>query len=382
MFPSVLQDASTAFWALLCLQLTALIKRDYEYRWVTHLAVRNALGTESRSQSGARVPYQEATSKEHEFADAPVVRRPRGGGGTSALMPPTSHLQSSDATTTPPDARPKRPERQAPPDARRLARVAASVAARRRRRGRRARARQRRRGAGGLRGGSLDRHPCGGSVQRPARAVGAGRAGREVPGEARRQPADRRRPHVRLGRGLRRRRHDRGLGFAAATTWRGRSSRSRASRDRAGFPTRMAAFPAGSGRGARLACGRLRACWMHLYHNHFSAVERRCRPPRTRRTRPPRPTIALRYEAVDRAELAPIEDSPLQSRLAPRRTVDADALAGDRIETSWWTGLLCLGWRTSPSHARARPPADSPWHAREAARGAKSRATTTVVSGP
>ena len=39
-------------------------------------------------------------------------------------------------------------------------------------------------------------------------------------------------------------------------------------------------------------------------------------------------TIALRYELVDRAELAPIEDLA-QSLLAPRRTVDARALAGD-----------------------------------------------------
>ena len=38
-------------------------------------------------------------------------------------------------------------------------------------------------------------------------------------------------------------------------------------------------------------------------------------------------TIALRYELVDRAEMAPIEDLA-QSLLAPR-TVDARALAGE-----------------------------------------------------
>ena len=39
-------------------------------------------------------------------------------------------------------------------------------------------------------------------------------------------------------------------------------------------------------------------------------------------------TIALRYDLVDRSELAPIEDLA-QSLLAPRRTVDAKALAGE-----------------------------------------------------
>ena len=103
----------------------------------------------------------------------------------------------------------------------------------------------------------------------------------------------------------------------------------RASRDRAVFPEPDGgAFPAGFRPGARKACGRLLRCWMHLYHNHFSAVAEAGRADGANACFKRFLTIALRYELVDRAELAPIEDLA-QSLLAPRRTVDAKALAGE-----------------------------------------------------
>ena len=103
----------------------------------------------------------------------------------------------------------------------------------------------------------------------------------------------------------------------------------RASRDRAVFPDEDGgAFPAGFRPGTRKACGRLLKCWMHLYHNHFSAVAEAGRADAANACFKRFLTIALRYELVDRAELAPIEDLA-QSLLAPRRTVDAKALAGE-----------------------------------------------------
>ena len=103
----------------------------------------------------------------------------------------------------------------------------------------------------------------------------------------------------------------------------------RASRDRAVFPEPDGgAFPAGFRPGARKACGRLLRCWMHLYHNHFSAVAEAGRADAANACFKRFLTIALRYELVDRAELAPIEDLA-QGLLAPRRTVDAKALAGE-----------------------------------------------------
>ena len=103
----------------------------------------------------------------------------------------------------------------------------------------------------------------------------------------------------------------------------------RASRDRAVFPDEDGgSFPAGFRPGARKACGRLLRCWMHLYHNHFSAVAEAGRADAANACFKRFLTIALRYELVDRAELAPIEDLA-QGLLAPRRTVDAKALAGE-----------------------------------------------------
>ena len=100
-------------------------------------------------------------------------------------------------------------------------------------------------------------------------------------------------------------------------------------RDRAVFPDEDGgSFPAGFRPGARRACGRLLKCWMHLYHNHFSAVAEAGRADAANACFKRFLTIALRYELVDRAELAPIEDLA-QSLLAPRRTVDARALAGE-----------------------------------------------------
>ena len=64
------------------------------------------------------------------------------------------------------------------------------------------------------------------------------------------------------------------------------------------------------------------------YHNHFSAVAEAGRADAANACFKRFLTIALRYELVDRAELAPIEDLA-QSLLAPRRTVDAKALAGE-----------------------------------------------------
>ena len=64
------------------------------------------------------------------------------------------------------------------------------------------------------------------------------------------------------------------------------------------------------------------------YHNHFSAVAEAGRADGANACFKRFLTIALRYELVDRSELAPIEDLA-QGLLAPRRTVDAKALAGE-----------------------------------------------------
>ena len=92
------------------------------------------------------------------------------------------------------------------------------------------------------------------------------------------------------------------------------------------MPAPSIQISAGFRPGARKACARLLRCWMHLYHNHFSAVSEAGRADAANACFKRFLTIALRYELVDRAELAPIEDLA-QSLLAPRRTVDAKALA-------------------------------------------------------
>ena len=77
------------------------------------------------------------------------------------------------------------------------------------------------------------------------------------------------------------------------------------------------------GRPARRDAPRRR----HLYHNHFSAVSEAGRADAANACFKRFLTIALRYDLVDRSELAPIEDLA-QGLLAPR-TVDAKALAGE-----------------------------------------------------
>lgn len=106
------------------------------------------------------------------------------------------------------------------------------------------------------------------------------------------------------------------------------SSFTKACRDRGLFPDEDGgAFPAGFRPGARRACGRLLRCWMHLYHNHFSAVSQAGRAEAANAAFKAFLNVALRYELVDRSELEPVEDL-VQTLLQPR-AVDLKALASE-----------------------------------------------------